>query len=80
MSADALPRQWTADDLAGLSEREQQIFYWGLSVGYQECAEADGTSAVFAAGYLAASQREFVDLAPKPTKQRRSRHLTVVPS
>jgi len=70
---------WTAEDLDGLTEREQQIFYWGLGVGYQECAESRGTAAIFNAGYLAASQRQ-IELAPKPGKSRKPRHLHSVPS
>ena len=78
MTAPALPAQWTAADLDGLTEREKQIFYWGMGVGWRECAESDGTSAVFAAGYLAASQRQIDGLtAPQGAKPRRSRHLTV---
>lgn len=80
MTADALPQTWTADDLDGLSERERQLFYWGMSVGWQECAESDGTSAVFAAGYLAASQRHLDSLTPRPARPRKSRRLHVVPS
>lgn len=76
----ALPAQWTAADLDGLTEREKQIFYWGMGVGWQECAESDGTSAVFAAGYLAASQRQLDGLTSPPVKPRKRRHLHAVPS
>jgi hypothetical protein len=80
MSADVLPREWTADDLDGFTEREQQIFYWGMGVGWQECAETRDTAVIFNAGYLAASQRQIVDLTPKPATPRRPRHLHSVPS
>lgn len=80
MTAPALPERWTAADLDGFTERERQIFHWGLSVGWQECAEADGTGAVFNAGYLAASQRQLDGGLPKPARRSRPRHLAVVPS
>lgn len=79
MTAPALP-QWTADDLDGFTEREKQIFYWGLGVGWQECAESDGASAVFAAGYLAASQRQIDGLTPPAPRRTRRSHLALVPS